>query len=94
MPTLILVALYLHGSTLQNAEANLLESLRGANQNEDTYLEAYADRELGKVCLAQMKLEQGKVAIEKALQLFERMDMQSEVKETSRFLTENVAADV
>ena len=74
----------------ENAPTAAIEYLsygvRTAQMNEDRYIEAYTQRALGRVYLEQGQQEQGVKALTAALQLFQQLQIGSEVAETEALL--------
>ena len=67
---------------LAEATATFVESVLKARTNDEPYMEAYAQRALGKVCLEQGDTVRGRQALTDALQLFERLRIPDEISET------------
>ncbi|MBN1888583.1 MAG: tetratricopeptide repeat protein [Thermoflexales bacterium] len=78
----VLGEIHLARGQLQAAGDLIQQSIQVAQRNEDAFLEAYAWRALGQVRLAEGKDEQARAALDKALELFERLELSREVSKT------------
>jgi tetratricopeptide (TPR) repeat protein len=66
----------------ESAAQRIRESLDAATQNKDTFLEAYAWRALGRMYLAQGKMDDVVRSCDKAIALFEKLGVPHEVAAT------------
>lgn len=71
---------------LSDASAYLRESIRISQLNDDPYMEAYGQRELGKVYLEQCEVGKGTQALERAMHYFKRIDNTEEIQQTAHWL--------
>jgi tetratricopeptide (TPR) repeat protein len=70
------------------AAAHFSASMQSAEQNDDTYMAAYAQRALGQALLAGADLAAGRSHILSALDIFRRMEIPSEILITEGLLAE------
>jgi tetratricopeptide (TPR) repeat protein len=66
----------------ESAAQHLVESARLARMNQDTYMEAYAQRTLGEIFAEQKQVTEAKSTLEQALALFRQLEMDDEVRRT------------
>ncbi len=69
-----------------SAESHLHRAIHAAELNEDRYMKAYAQRELGIVCLDAGNQRGAQDAFIQARQGFQQIDMAPEVQETEKLL--------
>lgn len=78
--------IYQHEEKLADAEVNFQEGITIAQQNGDRFIEAYLQRAIGKMFLHLQAHNKSQATLEKAVQLFEQIGLETEVIETSRHL--------
>lgn len=76
------------------AQAHFQRSLDTAHENGDRFLEAYAQRAIGELCVAAGQINEGHRYLEQALWLFETVGMVEEVATTNRLLAQNTKEQV
>lgn len=69
-----------------SAQSHLHQAIRTAELNEDFYMKAYAERELGKAFLAAGNQNEAQQALTTAQQTFQQLSMTQEVQETEKLL--------
>jgi hypothetical protein len=68
------------------AVANFTESMRMAQQNDDPYMVAFAQRALGEACLAASDIEAADLHLRHALGLFRQLDIAGEIAEIEKLI--------
>lgn len=76
---------------LHSAQSHLHQAVHTAELNEDLYMKAYAERELGKAFLADGNQNAAQQAFSTARQDFQQLGMTQEVQETEKLFTLNHA---
>jgi tetratricopeptide (TPR) repeat protein len=71
------------------AEAFCQKSIEAAEQNQDLLSCAYSWRALGEAYLAQEKIEEAKSVLEKAITIFQELDLPDEVEKTEAIVQEH-----
>jgi tetratricopeptide (TPR) repeat protein len=78
----VLAEIHLRRGALTEAEHHARQALEAVQQIEDSYLEAYVQRTLGQVYLAQMHYAAAHTAFERAMNLFQTVHLPREVERT------------